>query len=41
LVKGGIQAEDFNIKDAASSHVANALFKVFVEGVRGARTNYF
>jgi hypothetical protein len=32
--KGGIQAEDFNIEDAASSHVANALFKVFVEGVR-------
>lgn len=32
--KGGIQAEDFNIKDAASSHVANALFKVFVEGIQ-------
>ena len=31
--KGGIQAEDFNIEDLASSSVANALFKVFVEGV--------
>jgi len=32
--KGGIQAEDFNIEDLASSSVANALFKVFVEGVQ-------
>lgn len=31
--KGGMQAEDFNIEDVASSHVANALYKVFVEGV--------
>lgn len=31
--KGGVQAEDFNIEDLASSSVANALFKVFVEGV--------
>jgi hypothetical protein len=32
--KGGVQAEDFNIEDLASSNVANALFKVFVEGVQ-------
>jgi hypothetical protein len=32
--KGGVQAEDFNIEDLASSSVANALFKVFVEGVQ-------
>lgn len=31
--KDGIQAENFNIEDLASSSVANALFKVFVEGV--------
>jgi len=31
--KGGMQAEDFNIEDAASTSVANALYKVFVEGV--------
>ena len=31
--KGGIQTEDFNIEDLASSSVASALFKVFVEGV--------
>ena len=31
--KGGIQSEDFNIEDLASSNVANALYKVFVEGV--------
>lgn len=31
--KDGIQAEDFNIEDLASSSVASALFKVFVEGV--------
>jgi hypothetical protein len=30
--KGGMQAEDFNIEDLASSSVANALFKVFVGG---------
>jgi hypothetical protein len=30
---GGMQAEDFNIEDAASTSVANALYKVFVEGV--------
>ena len=29
----GMQAENFNIEDFASSQVANALFKVFVEGV--------
>jgi|LauGreDrversion4_2_1035121.scaffolds.fasta_scaffold04679_8 hypothetical protein len=32
--KGGMQAEDFNIEDTASSNVANALYKVFVEGVK-------
>jgi hypothetical protein len=32
--KAGVQAEDFNIEDLASSSVANALFKVFVEGVQ-------
>jgi hypothetical protein len=31
--KGGMKAEDFNMVDAASSNVANALYKVFVEGV--------
>lgn len=31
--KGGMQAEDFNIEDVASTSVANALYKVFVEGV--------
>lgn len=31
--KGGMKAEDFNMVDAASTSVANALFKVFVEGV--------
>jgi hypothetical protein len=31
--KGSMQAEDFNIEDAASTSVANALYKVFVEGV--------
>jgi len=30
--KGGVQAEDFNIQNAATNSVANALFKVFVEG---------
>jgi hypothetical protein len=30
--RGGVQAEDFNIEDAATNSVANALFKVFVEG---------
>jgi hypothetical protein len=32
--KAGVQAEDFNIEDLASSNLANALFKVFVEGVQ-------
>ncbi len=32
--KAGVQAEDFNIEDLASSSLANALFKVFVEGVQ-------
>jgi hypothetical protein len=32
--KGGVQAEDFNIEEFASSNVANALYKVFVEGVQ-------
>ena len=32
--KGGMQAEDFNIEDVASTQVANALYKVFVEGVK-------
>ena len=32
--KGGMKAEDFDMHDAASSGVANALFKVFVEGVK-------
>lgn len=31
--KGGMQAEDFNIEDLATDTVANALYKVFVEGV--------
>jgi hypothetical protein len=30
--EGGVQAEDFNIEQLASTSVANALFKVFVEG---------
>lgn len=30
--EGGMQAEDFNIDQLASTSVANALFKVFVEG---------
>ena len=30
--EGGVQAEDFNIDQLASTSVANALFKVFVEG---------
>lgn len=30
---GGMKAEDFNIQDFASSNVASALYKVFVEGV--------
>jgi len=30
--EGGMQAEDFNIEQLASTSVANALFKVFVEG---------
>jgi hypothetical protein len=34
LGKGGMQAEDFNIKNTATTNVANALFKVFVEGVK-------
>ena len=29
---GSVQAEDFNIEDAASTDVAKALYKVFVEG---------
>ena len=29
----GMQAEEFNIEDFASTNVANALYKVFVEGV--------
>jgi hypothetical protein len=32
--KGGMKAEDFNMQDAATTSVANALFKVFVEGVK-------
>jgi hypothetical protein len=32
--KGGMQAEDFNIEEFASTSVANALYKVFVEGVQ-------
>jgi hypothetical protein len=32
--KGGMQAEDFNIQEFASTSVANALYKVFVEGVQ-------
>jgi hypothetical protein len=32
--KGGMQAEDFNIEEFASTNVANALYKVFVEGVQ-------
>jgi hypothetical protein len=32
--KGGMKAEDFNMQDAASTSVANALFRVFVEGVK-------
>jgi hypothetical protein len=31
--KGGMKAEDFNMYDAATTSVANALFRVFVEGV--------
>ena len=31
--KGGMKAEEFNIQDFASSNVADALYKVFVEGV--------
>lgn len=31
---GSIQAEDFSIKDFASTNVADALYKVFVEGVK-------
>lgn len=31
--KGGMKTEDFNIEDLATSNVANALYKVFVEGV--------
>jgi hypothetical protein len=32
--KGGMKAEQFNIEDFASANVANALYKVFVEGVQ-------
>jgi hypothetical protein len=32
--KGGMQAEDFNIEEFASNNVADALYKVFVEGVK-------
>jgi hypothetical protein len=32
--KGGMKAEDFNMQDAATTNVANALFRVFVEGVK-------
>lgn len=32
--KGGMKAEDFNIQDFASDNVANALYRVFVEGVQ-------
>ena len=32
--KGGMKAEDFNMQDAATTSVANALFRVFVEGVK-------
>jgi hypothetical protein len=32
--KGGMKAEDFNMQDAASTSVANALFRVFVEGAK-------
>ena len=32
--KGGMKAEEFNIEDFASENVANALYKVFVEGVQ-------
>jgi hypothetical protein len=32
--KGGMKAEDFNIGEFASDNVANALYKVFVEGVQ-------
>ena len=32
--KGGMQAEDFNIEEFASDNLANALYKVFVEGVK-------
>lgn len=32
--KGGMQAEDFNIEEFATTSVANALYKVFVEGVQ-------
>lgn len=31
--KGGMRSEEFNIQDFASSNVADALYKVFVEGV--------
>jgi hypothetical protein len=31
--KGGVKAESFNIEDTASTSVANALYRVFVEGV--------
>ena len=32
--KGGMKAEQFDIEDFASASVANALYKVFVEGVQ-------
>ena len=32
--KGGMKAEDFNMQDAATTNVANALFRVFVEGAK-------